>query len=71
MAKEGNQDNVIIEISSFTLKEGSSVLNRDEVKKLFVSFEFLNHDLYELESPALPKPRANVPSHYNFRKSKT
>lgn len=70
LPQEGNRDNVIIEISNFTLKEGSNVLKRDDIKKLFLSMEFLNYDFNELESAALSKPPPNVPSHYNFRKSK-
>lgn len=70
LPQEGNKENVIIEISSFTLKEGSQVLKRKDIKKLFVSMDFLNYDPSELESAmALPKPAPNEPSNYNFRKS--
>ena len=70
LPKQGNEDNVIIEILNFTLKEGSQVLKRDDIKRLFVSMEFLNFDPLELESEiALPKPTANEPRNYNFRKS--
>lgn len=70
LPKEGNEDFVVIEISSFTLLEDSHVLRRNDIKRLFVSMEFLNYDPEELESPlALPKPAPNVPCYYNFRKS--
>lgn len=70
LPQEGNQNNVIIEISNFTLKESTDVLRRGEIKKLFVSMDFLNYDPSELESAnALPKPAANQPAYYYFRKS--
>lgn len=70
LAKEGNEDNVIIEIQSFVLKENSQVLKRDEIQRLFVSMEFLDYDSSELESNnTMAKPEANQPVHFNFRKS--
>lgn len=70
LPKAGNQDNVIIEISSFTLKENTHVLRRDDIKRIYVSMEFLDYDPSGLESlTALPKPAANQPANYNFRKS--
>lgn len=69
MAKEGDQDNVIIEILSFSLKENSQVLQRDDIQRLFVSMEFLNLDSSELESNiTMAKPEPNKPVHFNFRK---
>jgi hypothetical protein len=70
LPKEGNENNVIIEISNFTIKENSQVLNRNEIQQLFVGMEFLNYDPVELESKnSMPKPVANQPVHFNFRKS--
>ena len=68
--KEGDKNNVIIEISNFTLKENSQVLQRDEIQQLFVGMEFLNYDPADLESKSsMPKPLANQPCHFNFRQS--
>ena len=70
LPKEGNENNVIIEISNFTLKENSQVLRRDDIQNLFVGLEFLNYDPAELEAQnSMPKPQANQPVHFNFRKS--
>jgi len=44
LPKHGNEDCVIIEISNFSFRENSNVLNRKEVKKLFVGMNFLNYD---------------------------
>lgn len=71
MPKQGNEDFVIIEISSFTFKESSEVMARDDVKKLFVGMNFLNYDPADLESKnSMPKPKPNEPVHFHFRKSK-
>jgi hypothetical protein len=71
LPKEGDEDHVIIEISSFVLKDGSQVLKRQEIKRLFVSMEFLNYDPVELESTlTLAKPSADQQIFYNFRKSR-
>jgi hypothetical protein len=71
LPKQGNEDCVIIEISNFSFKENSSVLKRKEVKKMFVGMNFLNYDPAELESKStMPKPKANEPVFFNFRKSK-
>jgi hypothetical protein len=71
LPKEGNENNVIIEISNFNLKENSQVLKRDDIQNLFVGMEFLNYDPAELEAQnSMPKPSANQPVHFNFRKSK-
>jgi len=70
LPKEGDENNVIIEISNFTLKENSQVLKKDEIQQLFVGMEFLSYDPVELESKnSMPKPVANQPVHFNFRKS--
>ena len=70
LPKEGNRDNVIIEISNFSLKENSQVMMRDDVQQLFVGMEFLNYDPVDLESKnSMPKPAANQAVHFNFRKS--
>jgi len=70
LPKHGDENNVIIEISSFTLKENSQVLKRDDIQKLFVGMEFLNIDPADLESKnSMPKPKVNQPVHFNFRKS--
>lgn len=72
MPKQGNEDFVIIEISSFTFKESSEVMARDDVKKLFVGMNFLNYDPADLESKnSMPKPNPNEPVHFHFRKSKS
>ena len=70
LAKEGNKDNVIIEITSFSLKEDTEILRREDIKRLFVSMEFLNYDPYDLESNiSQPKPAPNQPAFFHFRKS--
>lgn len=70
LPKQGDENNVIIEISSFTLKENSQVLKREDIQKLFVGMEFLNIDPADLESKnSMPKPKVNQPVHFNFRKS--
>ena len=69
LPKSGNEDNVIIEISSFMLKETSQVLKRSDIQQLFVGMEFLNYDPVELEAAnSMPKPAANQLVHFNFRK---
>lgn len=71
LPKQGNEDFVIIEISNFSFKENCNALKRSEVKKLFVGMNFLNYDPADLESKdAMPKPKANEPVFFNFRKSK-
>jgi hypothetical protein len=66
---DGNQDNVIIEISNFSLNANSNALQRPDIQRLFVGMEFLNLDPLELESQtSMPKPRANQLVHFNFRK---
>jgi len=71
LPKKGDEDHVIIEISSFTFNDGSEVVEREDVKKLFVGMNFLNYDPGELESKSsLPKPPANEPVYFYFRKSK-
>lgn len=68
--KNGNEDFVIIEICNFMFNEKSTVLKRDDVKKLFVGMSFLNYDPGDLESKnTMPKPKANEPVYFNFRKS--
>ena len=70
LPKEGNDNCVIIEISSFSFKENSAVLHRDDVKKLFVGMNFLNYDPADLESKSsMPRPAANESVYFNFRKS--
>lgn len=71
LPKAGNEDFVIIEISSFAFKESSEVVMRDDVNKLFVGMNFLNYDPADLESKSsLPKPKAKEPVYFHFRKSK-
>jgi len=71
LPKEGDEDHVIIEISSFMFKDGCEVVESEEVKKLFVGMNFLNYDPADLESKSsLPKPAANEPVYFHFRKSK-
>ena len=70
LPKHGDENHVIIEVSNFTLNERSDVINRPEVKRLFVGVTFLDFDPAAMESKSLPKPLPNVPVHFNFRKSK-
>ncbi|CAF0828349.1 unnamed protein product [Brachionus calyciflorus] len=68
MAKNGDENNVIIEIGSLKFNEGSQVLLRDDIQRLFVTMEFLDYDSSDLESKDEPKPLANKYVHFNFRK---
>ena len=69
--KEGDQNNVIIEVGSFSLNERSDALRRDDIQRMFVGMNFLNYDPSELESQVtMPKAQPNVPIHFNFRKSR-
>lgn len=67
MAKEGNQDNVVIEIFNFSLNDRSDALKRDDIKRLFVSMENFNLVDQNYETNPMPKPRGNEPVHFNFR----
>ena len=70
LPKEGDKDNVIIEISNFSFKENSQIMKREDIQRLFVGMEFLNYDPADLECErSMPKPLANQPVHFNFRKS--
>lgn len=70
LPKEGNENYAIIEISNFTFNENSAILKRKDINKLFVGMSFLNYDPADLESKnTMPKPRANEPVYFNFRKS--
>jgi hypothetical protein len=62
-------DSVTVSISHLSLNEDAAVLNNDNVKQLFVAYNFLGIDLEELETPSLPKPKTNDPITYNFKKS--
>jgi hypothetical protein len=67
---EGNNNNVIIEISSFNFYENVEALRRNDIQRLFVGMDFLNYDPSELESQiTMPKPEPNQEVHFNFRKS--
>lgn len=58
-----------IMVGSLTLYPDTNVINNDAITQLFVAYKFLNCDPAELETPvALPKPVANRPIHFNFRK---
>jgi hypothetical protein len=73
LPKNGDENNVIVEISHFTLNENSDALKRDNVQKLFVAmnFSFIEFDYKELEAnSSMPKPSANQPVYFNFRKSR-
>ncbi len=62
---------MIIAVSSITFKNRCEVVEREDVKGLFVGINFLNYDPADLESKSsLPKPAANEPVYFHFRKSK-
>ena len=56
-------------ISQVTFEEDADLLERDDVQMLFVEYRFLGVSLEETETPfSLPKPKANIPIQFNFRK---
>ncbi|XP_069113817.1 protein fantom-like isoform X2 [Argopecten irradians] len=67
-AKKGNF--VTITISHLSLEEGADVLHRDNIRQLFVAYNFLGIDPQELETPfSLPKPRPGQQIAFNFSKT--
>ena len=62
---------VTVTISHLSLNEKATVLSNDNVKQLFVAYNFLGIEPHELETPfSLPKHKANTSITYNFTKSK-
>ncbi|XP_047133171.1 protein fantom isoform X1 [Hydra vulgaris] len=60
---------IVVEILSLTLFEDAALLNMENIQQLFISYKFLDYDPEELETPmSLPKPKANRPISFNFRK---
>ncbi|XP_062566792.1 protein fantom-like [Saccostrea cucullata] len=63
-------NSVTVTISHLSLNENATVLDNDNVKQLFVAYNFLGIDPQDLETPfSLPKPKANIPIAYNFTKT--
>ncbi|XP_022337426.2 protein fantom-like isoform X1 [Crassostrea virginica] len=61
---------VTVTISHLSLNEKATVLSNDNVKQLFVAYNFLGIEPQELETPfSLPKPKANTSITYNFTKT--
>ncbi|XP_048761199.1 X-linked retinitis pigmentosa GTPase regulator-interacting protein 1-like [Ostrea edulis] len=66
----GEANSVTVTISHLLLNEQAAVLNNDNVKELFVAYNFLGIEPAELETPfSLPKPKANNPVTYNYTKT--
>ena len=56
-------------VSSLTLSPDTTILKNQSITQIFVAYKFLNCDPAELETPmSLPKPAANRPIHFNFKK---
>ncbi|XP_021379189.1 protein fantom-like isoform X4 [Mizuhopecten yessoensis] len=67
-AKKGNF--VTITISHLSLEEGANVLHRDNIRQLFVAYNFLGIEPQELETPfSLPKPKPGQQIAFNFSKT--
>ncbi|XP_048736763.2 protein fantom-like isoform X2 [Ostrea edulis] len=63
-------NSVTVTISHLSLNEHAAVLNNDNVRQLFVAYNFLGIEPQDLETPfSLPKPKANNPITYNFTKT--
>lgn len=60
---------VTIMVSSLTLYPDTTLIRNQSITQIFVAYKFLNCDPEELETPmSLPKPAANRPIHFNFKK---
>ncbi|XP_060079479.1 protein fantom-like isoform X2 [Ylistrum balloti] len=67
-AKKGNV--VTITVSHLSLEEGADVLHRDNIRQLFVAYNFLGIEPQELETPfSLPKPKPGQQIAFNFSKT--
>lgn len=66
------QSNIVtVTISHLVLSTGAPVLEYENIRQLFVSYNFLGIKPDELETPfSLPKPKAEQQITFNFSKSK-
>ena len=66
------QSNIVtVTISHLVLSTGAPVLENENIRQLFVSYNFLGILPDELETPfSLPKPKAEQQITFNFSKSK-